>query len=193
MANSTATPTLLTDPGFLFWAPLGSSAPTNTVTGSAFTDSWPVAWINLGATEAGNTIGYQLQVQPRSAAEFLDPIQQATVSRDGSIAFNLINWTLTNVKKVMNGGSLTVVSGTGATQLNTYTPPTPGAEVRCMIGWESLDATVRFIAYQTINATQINVANAKAPAFATLPTQFHFEVPSSGIPFQFWSAGTTRA
>jgi hypothetical protein len=193
MTNSTATPNLMTDPGYLFWAPAATAAPANTVVGSVFTDTWPVAWINLGATEAGNTIGYQLQVQPRSAAEFLDPIQQATVSRDGSIAFNLLNFTLTNMKKVMNGGSLTVVSGTGTTQLNTYTPPLPGQEVRCMIGWESLDATVRFIAYQTINATQVNIANAKSPAMAALPTQFHFEVPSSGIPFQFWSAGTVRA
>ena len=193
MANATAVPTLLTDPGFLFWAPLGSSVPAMTVAGSVFTDAWPVAWINLGATEDGNEIAYQLQVQPRSVAEFLDPIQQATVSRDGSIAFNLTNFTLTNVKKVLNGGTLTVVSGTGATQLNKYTPPVPGQEVRCMIGWESLDATVRFVAYQTINATQVKMANKKTPAFATLPTEFHFEVPSSGNPFDMWSAGTVRA
>lgn len=193
MTNSTATPNLLTDPGFLFWAPLATAVPAMTVAGSVFTDAWPGAWINLGATVDGNDINYQLQVQPRSAAEFLDPIQQATVSRDGSIAFNLLNWTLTNLKKVMNGGSLTVVSGTGATQLNTFTPPLPGQEVRCMIGFESLDATVRFVAFQTINAVAIDIANKKSPAMAALPTQFHFEVPSTGIPFQFWSAGTVRA
>jgi len=192
MANSTATPNLLTDPGFLFWAPVSSAAPSNTVAGSVFTDAWPVAWINLGATDSGSDFTYQLQVQPRTVAEFLDPIQWATVSREGKMAFALKNWTLTNLKKAMNGGSLTVVSGTGATTLNTYTPPTPGAEVRCMIGWESLDATVRMIAYQTINASQITMSNDKAPASVSIPVEFNFEVPSSGIPFQFWSAGTVR-
>lgn len=193
MANSTATPNLLTDPGYLFWAPLASAVPTMTVVGSVFTDAWPVAWINLGATLDGNKISKQLNVQPRYAAEFIDPIQQATVSRDGSISFALLNFTLTNLKKVMNGGSLTVVSGTGTTQLNTYTDPTPGQETRCMIGWESQDATVRFVAYQTINATQIDIGNAKAPAMASIPTQFHFEVPASGQPSQWWTAGTVRA
>lgn len=192
MANSTATPILLTDPGFLFWAPLASSVPTNTVTGSAFTDSWPVAWINLGATDNGATFNYTTTVEARSVAEFLDPIQWATTSRNGNFAFNLASFTLSNLKKALNGGSLSVVSGTGATTLNSYTPPTPGQEVRCMIGWESLDATMRIVAYQTLNAATISAAFQKAPAYATIPTQFNFEVPSSGTPFQVWTAGVAR-
>jgi hypothetical protein len=122
MANSTATPTLLTSPGYLFWAPLASTLPTNTVAGSVFTDSWPVAWINLGATDDGSTISYESKVEAINVAEFFDPIQWVTTGREGGIAFALASWTLNNLKRVLNGGSLTVVSGTGATALNKYEP-----------------------------------------------------------------------
>jgi hypothetical protein len=38
-------PNLLTDPGFLFSAPLGTALPTHTVAGSKFTDAWAAAWV----------------------------------------------------------------------------------------------------------------------------------------------------
>ena len=43
-------PNVLTDPGYLFIAPLLTTLPTNTVAGGVFTDAWPVAWLPLGAT-----------------------------------------------------------------------------------------------------------------------------------------------
>lgn len=187
------TPTVLTDPGYLFWAPLGSTVPTNTVTGSKFTDAWPVAWLMLGATEEGSQFSYSTSVEAVRVAEFFDPIKYATTERSGNFAFNLADYTLTNYKRAMNGGTLTLVSGTGATQLNTYTPPAPGTEIRAMIGWESLDGTLRIVAYQTLNGGEINSAFRRAPSLALIPCQFNFEVPASGVPWQMWSAGTARA
>jgi hypothetical protein len=193
MANSTATPTLLTSPGYLFWAPLASTLPTNTVAGSVFTDSWPVAWVNLGATDDGSTISYESKIEAVKVAEFFDPIQWVTTGREGGIAFALASWTLNNLKRVLNGGSLAVVSGTGATALNKYEPPAPGSEVRCMIGWESLDATVRFIAYQCFQGGKLEIANKPAPNRALLPAEFKFEIPTSpNVPFSVWSAGAAR-
>lgn len=192
MANTTAVPTVLTDPGFLFWAPLASDAPTNTVAGSVFTDSWPVAWINLGATEDGSKFTYDVTVEPISVAELFDPVSYRTTARAGNMAFNLASWTLTNLKKVLNGGTLTVVSGTGATTLTSYEPPDPGSEVRCMIGWESLDATTRLVAYQTLQGGTLETSFKRAPDKAVIPAQFNFEVPASGTPFTLWSAGTAR-
>jgi|SRR5689334_18620939 len=190
---STATPTLLNDAGYLFWAPLASTIPTMTVSGSKFTDAWPGAWLSLGATEEGSTFEYQINVEAMSVAEFFDPIKYATTARSGSFAFSLADYTLTNLKRAMNGGSLTVVSGTGATQLNKYQPPTPGNEVRAMIGWESLDSTVRVICYQTLSSGTISSQFRKAPDKALIPCTFNFEVPTSGIPFEFYTAGTARA
>lgn len=193
MPSAVTTPTILTDPGYLFWAPLGSTEPTHAAAGSTYAaDTWPVAWIPLGATEDGAEFSYEVNVEAITVAEFFDPIRYSTTERSGSFSFNLASWTLENVKRVMNGGTLTTVSGADATLSTSYEPPTPGNEVRCMIGWESLDSTTRLICYQTINATSITSAFRKAPAFSVLPCQFQFEVPTSGVPFKFYAAGTSR-
>lgn len=189
-----ATPTILTDAGYLFIAPLLTPVPTNTVAGSVFTDAWAAAWIPLGATEDGTTLTYQTNVEAITVAEFFDPIRYSTVSRTGSVAFNLANWSLTNYRRALNGGTaaLSPTSGTGATALYTASPPTPGSEVRCMIGWESLDNTVRLVAFQTIQGGEVSAAFRKAPEKALIPCTFNFEVPASGIPFTLYGAGAAR-
>lgn len=189
---TTATPTLLVDAGYLFWAPLASTVPVNTVVGSKFTDAWPGAWVSLGSTEDGSEFTYDLKVAAIYAAEFYDPITWRTTERSSMIAFAMQNWALTNVSYAMNGGTLTVVSGSGTTQLNRYRPPNPGSEVRAMIGWESLTNDARFIAYQCINSGQIKTAFKKSPNNAAIPCQFNLEVPASNIPFEFYTAGTAR-
>jgi hypothetical protein len=192
-----ATPTILTSPGALFLAPLGTAEIANTVAGGVFTADWSTvpAWIALGATEDGTNLSYQTNVAPITVAEFLDPIQYATTDRAGSIAFNLASYTLSNYNRALNGGvpALTATSGTGATALYTVAPPTPGSELRVMVGWESLDHTVRLYAYQTIQGGQIQTAYKKAPAIATIPCTFNMEIPASGPPFRKYGAGSARA
>ncbi|MCA1570790.1 MAG: hypothetical protein LC798_10835 [Chloroflexi bacterium] len=189
--TAVATPTLLTDPGYLFWAPLGSAEPAGTVVGSVFTDAWPVAWLPLGATEEGSQFNYEINVEAVTVAEFLDPVAQRTTERSGSIAFSLASWTLTNLKRAMNGGALTV-SGATTTTKSTYEPPDPGSEVRAMIGWESLDNTARLVCRQVINAATIEAAFRKAPDKALIPCEFRFEVPAAAKPFMFSAAGVAR-
>lgn len=190
---STAVPVVLTDPGYLFWAPLLSAEPANTVVGSKFTDAWPGAWLSLGATESGSDFTYETKLAAVSVAEFFDPIKWMTTDRTGKFAFALANYTLTNWSRALNGGTLTVVSGSGSTQLNSYIPPTPGTEVRAMLGWESLDSTMRVIVYQGVQGGSVKTSFDKAPKYATIPCEFNFEVPAAGNPFKFYTAGTTRA
>lgn len=190
---TTATPTILTDPGYLFWAPLGTALPVNTVVGSKFTDAWSSPWVSLGATEEGSTLSYEITVEAIMVAEFFDAISYRTTERGGAFAFALADWTLANVKRAFNGGTLTVVSGTGATQLNKYEPPDPGGEVRAMLGWESLDSTVRAICYQCLNSGTVETAFKKAPDKSLLPCEFRFEKPATTQPFEFYTAGTARA
>jgi hypothetical protein len=193
MSLSTATPLILTDPGFLFWAPLATTEPTHIAAASTYdADTWPVAWIPLGATEDGSEFNYETKVEAVSVAELFDPVRWSTTERSGSIGFNLASYHLNAVKRVMNGGTIATVSGTGVTLSSSYVPPAPGAEVRCMIGWESLDHTVRLICYQCINGTTIKMEMKKAPSFTSLPVVFNFEVPSSGNPFKLYAAGTAR-
>jgi hypothetical protein len=191
--TATAVPNILVDPGYLFWAPVATAEPVYAITASKFSDTWPVAWISLGATEDGSEFTYETKVEAINVAEFFDPIRYSTTERSGSLAFNLTDFTLANYKRALNGGTIAVVSGTGATALNSYTPVTPGNEVRCMLGWESLDNTVRVIMYQTLNGGSIKSVFKKAPSIAVIPCMFNFEVPTGGVPFKMYTAGTTRA
>jgi hypothetical protein len=193
MSLSTATPLILTDPGYLFWAPLLSTEPTNAALASTYDlDVWPVAWIPLGATEDGSELSYEINIEAISVAEFFDPIRYSTTERSGSIGFNLASFHLNQIKRVMNGGTIATVSGAGVTLSSSYVPPAPGSEVRCMIGWESLDHTMRMVAYQCINGTTISASFKKAPSYAVLPCVFNFEIPASGNPFKLYAAGTAR-
>jgi hypothetical protein len=188
-----ATPNLLVGPGYLFWAPVTAALPTHASTASAFSDTWPVEWLPLGATVEGSTFSYESTVEAMNVAEFFDPIKYSTTGRTGSFAFALAEWSLTNMKRALNGGTITT-SGSGATAVNSYTPPTPGSEVRCKVGWESQTNDVRVIIYQALASGTIESAFQKAPDFSRIPITFNMEVPSgSSAPFGLFTAGTGRA
>lgn len=193
MPPAVATPNVMKNPGFLWRSDFAVAEPAYTVAGSVFTDVVAGTYVPIGATEDGSEFSYAQSIEPIEAAEFFDPITWETVSRQGSISFVMLDWTLTKWKIALNGGSLTVVSGTGATQLNKLTPPIPGAEVRSGLLWESLDATVRIWMPKCINGAEIKSANKKVPSKAGIAAEFRFEVPTSGLPFHMHTAGTARA
>jgi hypothetical protein len=189
--TAVAVPLVATDPGYLFWAPIGTAEPTHAVTSSVFSDAWPGAWLPLGATDAGSTFGYQIDTDKIEAAEFFDPIRYVTTGRTGTMEFGLVSIHTNNIKRALNGGTITT-TGTGATTMSTYTPPAPGSEVRCMIGWESLDNTERLIAYQCLSSGQVQLQRQKGSARAVLPFTLNMEIPASGNPFKHISAGVAR-
>lgn len=189
-----ATPLLATDPGFLWYAPLGTAEPTHAVTASKFSDSLTSAtgWVQLGATEEGHNFNFQTTFDTVTVAELLDPVKYVTTGRSGSIAFALSNFVMSNVKLALNGGTVTT-TGTTTTTMATYTPPALGAEVRVQILWESQDATERLVCYQTINTGQVSIARRKGADNANLPVEFSLEVPASGNPFKYLTAGVARS
>lgn len=189
-------PNVLTDPGYWFWAPAGTAVQSHTVAGSKFTDAWPVAYIMFGATEDGGEFNYETSVEPVRAAEFLDPIKWVTTDRSGNVSFTLIDYTLQKWRMALNAptASVVIVSGTGATQLNRLDPVLPGSEVRAVIGWESLDATVRLYVAQAIQGGTVSSSFKKAPATAGIACTWNFELAvGSTLPFQMFTAGTARA
>jgi hypothetical protein len=187
-----AQPNIMQDPGFIYLAPALTTFPVNTVAGSKFTDAPSVTWVEIGATEDGSTFSYSPSIEPVTVAEFLDPVKWRTVSREGSFAFNLADYTMKNLQRALNGGTLSTVSGTGATTLTKYVPPGLGQETRAAIMWESQDATMRIFMYQTVNIADVESAFAKAPSYAVLPCEFRFEVDSAGNTFEVYTAGTGR-
>lgn len=197
-AITVPTPATIVGAGFLYIAPVGSTLPTNTVAGSAFTDTWPVAWLPLGATDEGTSVEYDLNTGNVEAAEFLDPVAVYVTGRVGTVSFKLLNATLTNLQRAINGGigALAATSGTGATQLTTLTPPAPGSEVRAMIGYESLDSTLRAVFPQCLQGGKVQLDFRKAPNATVVPFEMRLELPTSGTlsgkPFAFYAAGTAR-
>jgi hypothetical protein len=193
MANSAiALPVLLTDPGFLYWAPLGSALPTGVSAASAFSDTWPVAWIPLGMTASGTDFDPSTTASPILAAELVDPIAYRTTARTGTLSFQLLSVTATNLSRAFNGAT-TAVTGAGATTITKIDPPAIGTEVRAMIGFESLDSTFRFIAYQVFNSGDIKLSFNKAPATTSIPWTGMLEKPASTQPWSMWTAGVARA
>lgn len=185
-------PAIATDPGYLFWAPLGSTEPTHTVTGGVFSDAWPAAWLLLGGTEEGHSFSWSTSTETIEVAEFLDPIKYVDTGRSGSIAFALASITMTNFKRALNGGNV-VTTGSAATTMSVYTPPGLGASTRCMIGWESQDSTERLVAFQCYNTGSVEIARRKGAAKATLPVEYALEVPTTGVPFKYVTAGANRS
>jgi hypothetical protein len=179
-------------PGYLLWAPLGTAIPTNTVVGSVFTDAWSAPWALIGITDAGSTFSYQLNTGEVDAEEYLDPLLYVSTGRSQGIAFAMANISATNFKLAVNGGVVTVTGAT-TTTLSKLAPPALGAEVRIMLGWESTDATERFIGYQAFQTGQVQTARRKGTAKATIPVDYRLEQPASGDPWNYYTAGVVRA
>lgn len=185
------TPFLMMDPGYLWIAPAGTSFPTDggTAVGSKFNDSPSVTFVEIGATEDGHRFRYAPSIEAVSVAEFLDPVKWRTVSREGSFAFNMADYTLKNMQRALNGGVITA-TGAAGTQVNKLTPPGLGAETRSAIMWESGDATMRIFMYSTVNVAEMETAFNKAPAIAVLPCEFRFEIDGNGKIFEVFGTST---
>lgn len=175
----------------MYYAPLATSFPANTVVGSVFTDAWPGGWILLGVTREGHEFNYEIQTEDIEAAEYLDRISVVTTGRSAGMSFDLMQVHATNLKRALNGGTLST-SGSGTTLLSTFTPPQPGAEVRSMIGWESTDSTERLILPQAFQTGSLTINRRKGADNASFPLEWAAEIDGSGNPFYVYTAGTVR-
>jgi hypothetical protein len=195
MPLTMATPYVLTDPGFLFVADLASALPTMVSASSSYdADTWPVAWKPWGPTEDGSEFTYEMSVEPITVAELFNAVKYAPTEVSASIAFASVDYTLMNLARAMNAptSNVTTVSGTAATLSSKLAPPTPSQIVRRMIGWESLDHTLRFIAYQCLQGGAISSSFKRAPEKAAIAMTWNIEQPAAGDAFNFWAAGTQR-
>lgn len=194
MPPAVATPNLLTGPGFLWIAPVGTADPTHTSAGGKFTDTVPAAYLPLGATSEGTAFTYATEVEPIDVAEFLDPVRYETVSRTGSVAFALASNTLSNYRRALNGGvAALVATGTVGAEVTTFEPPNPGEEVRAKLLFETSDGSLRFIFRQVLQGGEVELAFRKAPEKALVPCTFNLEVPTGATkPFAIVAAGTAR-
>ena len=83
-------------------------------------------------------------------------------------------------------------AGSGTTLGTTLRPPAAGAEIRCQLGWESVDNTERIIALQAFQSGTITINRRKGADNASIPVEFRFEIDPSGDPFRYEAAGVLR-
>lgn len=176
--------------GYLYYQAFGGSEPGWTVTGSVFTDPW-TGWSLLGITKEGHEFSYEIETDSIEAAEYLDPLLYVTTGRTASISFELMQIHATNFRRALNGGTIST-TGSGTTLRSTYRPPAIGAEIRCMIGWESTDNSERLIIEQAFQVGNITINRKKGADNATIPCEFRCEIAPSGDPFRYETAGTLR-
>lgn len=177
--------------GYLYLGALGTAAPTNTVIGSVFTDTWPTGWNPLGITKEGHTLNINFDSDQVEAAEYIDPLLNVLTGRTITAEMELMQINLTTFKKAFNGGVL-ATTGAGTTLLTTYTLPAIGTEVRQQIGWEAVDNTERWWGMQVFNIGSVGIQRKKGADNATLPLTYTLEPDGSGQPVYFASAGTIR-
>jgi hypothetical protein len=162
--------TLALGPGSLYIAVLGTPEPADLVTPWA---SVSANWIQLGYTAEGSTFNYSVDSENVEVAEELDPIAVALTSRELSLSFALAEITAANLKRALNGGTIT--SGAG---IVTFEPPDLGEEVRTMLGWESEDHTERWVYRKCLQVGSMEMSRAKGAAKATISCEFKLERPA---------------
>ena len=171
-------------PGSLYIAPLGTSEPTD------LTTPWDTVspnWVSLGYTDEGSTFTYSVESENVEVAEELDPVAVALTSRELGLSFALAEITASNLKRALNGGTIT--SGSG---IVTFEPPDLGEEVRTMLGWESEDGTERWVYRQCLQVGNMEMSRAKGAAKATISCDFRLERPANAKSFKAIMA-TARA
>lgn len=179
-------------PGFLFRFIIGTAVPTMTSTASKFSDALGAAFIPVGVTRDGSTFSYETTSEDIVVAEYLDPLDTIETGRNIGVAFDLAYITDKSYAMAFNGGTTTNVSGTAATAVSKFAPPSLGASVKTGLAWESQDGTQRAFFYECLQSGNIQFSNSKAPNFQSLPLTFKVTQPDSGDPFNFYFAGQQR-
>ena len=123
-----------------------------------------------------------------TVAEELDPIKTAVNSRTAKVSFALAELTATNLKRAMNGGTIT--TGTG---IVTFEPPDLGTEVRTMLGFESEDHQERWVYRQCFSDGEVTIARKKGSDKSVIATEWKLEKPDSAKIFKAIMAAPGRA
>jgi hypothetical protein len=187
-------PQVLTDPGILWIAALGTAEPTPVATAGKFSDALPAAWLLLGPTDEGSSFSDSVDTDTINVAEFLSAIKNVVTGRTSTLSFALASWTLSNYRRALNGGVAAIApTGTVGAEVTSLEPPVEGTEVRSMVMWESTDSTLRLLGRQAFQKGEVSTDMKPAPDKALIPCEYGFEQPTTGLrPWKMWAAGSAR-
>ncbi len=85
-----------------------------------------------------------------------------------------------------NGGTV-VTTGTGASTVKTYEPPTDTATpTEIKIGWESFDGKERYVFRRCLQTGDVTVGRKKAPDKTLIPVTFRcMKTLTGALPFKW--------
>lgn len=161
---------VLTGPGLLYAAPLGTTEPTDATT------ALPGAWREVGYTDEGSTFSYELNTEQVEVAETLDPIRQVNTSRTITIAFAMAEMSRRNLALALNAGA-------NAANTGAYEPPELGTEVRVMLVWHG-DGAQRWVLRKCFQTSNVEINRGKLPAKSLMTVVFGLEKPTGLAPFK---------
>jgi hypothetical protein len=194
MPGTIPQPQVLTDPGILWCAALGTAEPTPTAAAGKFSDALPPAWLMFGPTSEGSSFSDSVETDTITVAEFRSAIRTVVTGRTSALAFALASWTLSNFRRAMNGGVAAIApTGSAGAEVTSLEPPVEGTEVRCMTMWESTDSTVRIMGRQAFQKGEVKSDFKPGSDNALIPCEYGFEQPTTGLrPWKMWVAGADR-
>lgn len=177
-------------PGTLYAAPLGTVEPT------AVTGAWGAGWVPLGYTDAGSTFSLNPSVAPVTVEEEYWPVKNVVTGYAGTLVFALAEQTAQNLRLALNGGIgsgvVAATQGTNADGSLWVEPPTIGAEVRVMLGWDALgpaavgaDSYGRLIVRQAFQTGTLSIQRRKGNNKSVYSCSFTLEKPAGVQPFRF--------
>lgn len=176
--------------GTLYAAPIGTAEPIS-VTGA-----WPAGWTPLGYTDQGSSFEFGPSVAAVEVEEEFWPIEQAITGYSGKLTFVLAETTRQNLALSLNAG---IGSGIDAASQGANVdgslwqePPTPGAEVRVMLGWDSLaqaaasgnDPVGRIIVRRALQTGMVTRTAKKGNNKSMYAVSFALEKPVGLQPFR---------
>lgn len=153
-------------PGLLYVAPIGTAEPTSASAALA------TAWREIGYTEEGTSVTFEIESEKVFVAEELDPVRVVTTGRATAVAFQMAEITRRNLALALNVGANEADDGTW------FEPPDAGDEVRVMIVHEPEEPASRWIFRQCFQTGSIEIARKKTPDKALIPVEFELEKPT---------------
>lgn len=173
--------TLALGPGKLLVAPVGSAEPAD------LTTAWNAAWKEIGYTDEGSELAFDLTWDDVTVAEEVDPVGQVLKERVTSVSFAMAEVTVRNLRIALNGGTIT--SGTG---IQTYVPPAASAEGFLAIGFESDDAQERWVFRKTKQSGKVALKRRKGADKTVIPVTMKVFKPTGLDPWK-WIAANSRS
>lgn len=180
-----------TGSGFLLAAPLGTPFPSFTAAGGKFTNSWDAAWVNLGrTTEDGITWSFGQDNASYTSSQEFYPFLSKVTGKTVNCSFTLYEYNKYNMQVALNGGNWGV-TGSGLTEIATYTPALPGAEIYTQLAWIGTGDQEVILMYKCFSSAEVSM-EMKRDDPRPLAMNMQAVQPDaaiSALPFRIYGAG----